>query len=211
MEDTEDGQHQDTEADERIIRESCLAIARLWKTAELVTDHQANPAHERGGHDTSPSSRPPLSLTGTQTLADTQGWMLEAMTAAHFGRTRAFLALEARPALCAAWLADNSRRLAAQPDAGDWARDAFTHARRIKRICGETSPDPTTWRAVLVDWRPEEIAGILTQLTGQPVHADRVRHTLLDGRVTLTRGRVSLGEVADAMRLTGLAGDRNSR
>lgn len=141
-------------------------------------------------------------LSGLDTLTRIQTWLIDALTAEGMRRTTASALSHSDTPEAAHQCGERHILLEAMPDRREWEQDARQCATLLRHLCGEPTDDTSTrWRAALVDWRPEEIADILTDLTGHPVTSGRLRKARADGRLTPIAGRIILGQAASAIGL----------
>lgn len=187
----------------RTIASACHTISTLWQTATTITLKLATPHQTHTSPTTHTRTTPalPIRERDMDTLTEVSSWLADAATALQMPRDVAVNTTVTDAGILAQWVADSARELAILPDGGRWAADASRYARRIKAICGESEPDSLRWRGALVEWQPERIAEILTQLTGTPVTGHRIRQAAYVGKIKPSGGRVILGAVANAVGL----------
>lgn len=179
------------------IASACHTIATLWKPAQLIALKLANPRKDdtSGAHNASTPATP-ISLSETEQLDDIASWLTIAATAC--GMTYAD-AINSKPERLAGYTACKAGYLATLVDAQEWQRDAVQAAATIKRICDISQP-VEKWREIRVHWEPTRIATLLTNLTGKPVSASRVRQAAHDGRLKPVK-EIQLGQIADVLRI----------
>lgn len=193
-----------TDARANMIRRSCKTISVLYRPATLISLRLAKPAtgdENNGGHSKYPRPHSPVLETALDEIGDTRQWLLDASTQCGMPRDQGYEAVKTDPEWLALWIGDHADTLASEPDGAQWDADAAGHAIRLRKICRDMHHDSKRWRGLLVAWNPSQIADTLTDLTGRPVRADRVRKTVSDRRVKQVDGKVILGEIASAMRL----------
>ena len=176
---------------------ACHTIEALWEPAQLIALKLANPHKDgTGGSHTASAPATPISLSKTEQLDDIASWLAIAATAC--GMTYAD-AIASKPERLAGYTARKAGYLATLVDAAEWQRDATQSAATIKRICDISQP-VQKWRGIKVRWEPTRIAMLLTNLTGKPVSASRVRQAAHDGRLK-PAGEIALGQIAGALRI----------
>lgn len=175
------------------IASACHTIEALWEPAQLIALKLANP-HRDTNSGTHSASAPatPISLSETEQLDDIASWLTIAATAC--GMTYAD-AINSKPEKLAGYTAQKAEYLATLVDAAEWQRDATQSAATIKQICDISKP-VQKWRGIKVRWEPTQIATLLTNLTGKPISASRLRRAHADGRILTEKGQVTLGDVA---------------
>lgn len=183
------------------IRQSCQTIAALWRPATLIAYRLAQPdkGDGDGGHSKYPKPHPPVSDTDLIELQDTSQWLLDAATQLGMSRNTAYDAVHTDTEDLALWIGQRAKALASEPDGRNWTEDAVSYANNLRDICHDHKPDPRTWRARTVVWQPTIIADMLTSLTGHVVRAGQIRLLAHRGKITVTGGTVTLGDVADGL------------
>ena len=179
------------------IASACHTIESLWEPAQLIALKLAN-THKDSTGDSHTASTPvtPISLSKTEQLDDIASWLTIAATAC--GMTYAS-AINSKPERLASYTARKAGYLATLVDAAEWQRDAVQAVATIKRICDISQP-VQKWRGIKVRWEPTQIATLLTNLTGKPVSAGRIRRAHADGRIKTSGGQVVLGEIAEIVK-----------
>lgn len=183
------------------IRRSCFTIATLWRPATLIAYRLAQPdrSESDGGHSKYPKPHPPIDDTDVMELHDMMQWLLDAATQLGMSRSVAYDSVHKDTEDLAIWIGQRAGDLASLPDGRDWTEDAVSYANNLRDICHDHKPDPRTWRARTVVWQPTIIADMLTTLTGHVVRAGQIRLLAHRGKITVTGGTVTLGDVADGL------------
>ena len=96
-------------------------------------------------------------------------------------------------------VAAKAGKLASMADCSEWERDLATAARVVAGACVENRVDRSQWYAVRVSWQPEQVATLVTQLTGRPVSSGVVRNLKRRGHISVSGGKACLGDVVTAL------------
>ena len=181
---------------EQPIRNHLTTISTLWEPAWLICYHLAHQpgsqllvAHTGGVHDGLP-----LNAGLWDQLCEVESMVRLAGYAAGVSSA----ASSPVPEL-ARRVAERAEQLACLADCVEWERDLATAARVVAGACVENRVDRSQWYAVRVSWQPEQVATLVTQLTGRPVSSTVVRNLKRRGHFSVSEGKACLGGVVTAL------------
>ena len=181
---------------EQPIRNHLTTISTLWEPAWLICYHLAHQpgsqllaAHSGGAHDGLPLNAGLWDQLGeAESLVRLAGYATGVKSAAF-----------ARVPELARLVASRAEQLASMADGVEWERDLATAARVVAGACVENRVDRQQWYAVRVAWQPEQVATLVTQLTGRPVSSSMVSNLKRRGHISVSEGKACLGDVVTAL------------
>ncbi|NYI25799.1 hypothetical protein [Aeriscardovia aeriphila] len=181
---------------EKPIHDHLITIATLLKPAWLICYHLAHQpgsqllaAHSGGVHDGLPLNAGLWDqLEEVESLVRLAGYATGVKSAAY-----------ARVPDLARLVSSRAEQLASMADCREWERDLATAARVVAGACVENRVDRQQWYAVRVAWQPEQVATLVTQLTGNPVSSSMVRNLKRRGHISVSEGKACLGDVVTAL------------
>lgn len=181
---------------EKPIRDHLITIATLWQPAWLICYHLAHQpgsqllaAHSGGVHDGLPLNAGLWDQLGeVESLVRLAGYATGVKSAAY-----------ARVPELARLVANRAEQLACMADCREWERDLATAAGVVAGACVENRVKRSQWYTVRVLWQPEQVATLVTQLTGKPVSSSMVRNLKRRGHISVSEGQACLGDVVTAL------------
>lgn len=181
---------------ETTIRHHLLTISSLWDTSWLICyklARQPGSTH-LSGHASSNHDGLPLNPALYDQLSQVETIVRLAAYATGIADPQS-----TPTATLAHNVAQKAGQLASMADANEWNRDLTTAARVVASACVEEKVDPSQWYAVRMEWKPEQVATLLTQLTGRPVTGGQVKNLRRRGHISVSEGKACLGDVVSAL------------
>lgn len=181
---------------EKPIHNHLITISTLWEPAWLICYHLA---HQPGSqllatHGGGVRDGLPLNAGLWDQLCEVESMVRLAGYAAEVESA----ASSPVPEL-ARLVAGKAGKLASMADCVEWERDLATAARVVAGACVENRVERSQWYAVRVAWQPEQVATLVTQLTGRPVSSGVVRNLKRRGHISVAEGKTCLGDVVTAL------------
>lgn len=181
---------------EKPIHNHLITISTLWQPAWLICYHLAHQpgsqllaAHSGGMHDGLPLNAGLWDQLGeVESLVRLAGYATGVKSAAY-----------ARVPELARLVASRAEQLACMADCREWERDLATAAGVVAGACVENRVKRSQWYTVRVAWQPEQVATLVTQLTGKPVSSGVVRNLKRRGHFSVSEGKACLGDVVTAL------------